>query len=88
MIRPVGASNEREAIRMGAEVFHNLAKLLKARGLSTAVGDEGGYAPDFDGIGDALSQPTSRLPIWNNSSPSTLSTLSRTDSTRTTGTTG
>jgi enolase len=54
MIRPVGASNEKEAIRMGAEVFHNLAKLLKARGLSTAVGDEGGYAPDFDGIEDAL----------------------------------
>jgi enolase len=54
MIRPVGASNEREAIRMGAEVFHNLAQLLKARGLSTAVGDEGGYAPNFDGIEDAL----------------------------------
>jgi len=54
MIRPVGANNEREAIRMGAEVFHNLAKLLKARGLSTAVGDEGGYAPNFDGIEDAL----------------------------------
>ncbi len=54
MIRPVGASSEKEAIRMGAEVFHNLAKLLKARGLSTAVGDEGGYAPDFDGIEDAL----------------------------------
>ena len=54
MIRPVGASNEREAIRMGSEVFHNLAKLLKARGLSTAVGDEGGYAPNFDGIEDAL----------------------------------
>jgi enolase len=54
MIRPVGASNEREAIRMGAEVFHNLAKLLKARGLSTAVGDEGGYAPNFEGIEDAL----------------------------------
>lgn len=88
MIRPVGASNEREAIRMGAEVFHNLAKLLKARGLSTAVGDEGGYAPDFDGIEDALSQPTSRLPIWNSSSPSILSTLLRTDWMRTTGTTG
>ncbi len=54
MIRPVGATNEREAIRMGAEVFHNLAKLLKVRGLSTAVGDEGGYAPNFDGIEDAL----------------------------------
>ena len=54
MIRPVGANNECEAIRMGAEVFHNLAKLLKARGLSTAVGDEGGYAPNFNGIEDAL----------------------------------
>ncbi len=54
MIRPVGATSEKEAIRMGAEVFHNLAKLLKARGLSTAVGDEGGYAPNFDGIEDAL----------------------------------
>ena len=54
MIRPVGASSEREAIRMGAEVFHHLAKLLKARGLSTAVGDEGGYAPNFDSIEDAL----------------------------------
>ncbi len=54
MIRPVGAKTEREAIRMGAEVFHALAKLLKARGLSTAVGDEGGFAPKFDGINDAL----------------------------------
>ena len=54
MIRPVGASNEREAIRMRAEVFHALAKNLKARGLSTAVGDEGGFAPNFDGIKDAL----------------------------------
>ena len=42
MIRPVGAPSEKEAIRMGAEVFHALAKLLKSRGLSTAVGDEGG----------------------------------------------
>lgn len=54
MIRPVGASSEKEAIRMGAEVFHALAKLLKKRGLSTAVGDEGGFAPAFDGIEDAL----------------------------------
>jgi enolase len=54
MIRPVGAPNIREAIRMGAEVFHNLAKLLKGRGLSTAVGDEGGFAPKLDGIEDAL----------------------------------
>lgn len=54
MIRPVGASGEREAVRMGAEVFHALARLLKSRGLSTAVGDEGGFAPALDGIEDAL----------------------------------
>ena len=54
MIRPVGAKCEREAVRMGAEVFHALAKLLKKRGLSTAVGDEGGFAPALDGIEDAL----------------------------------
>lgn len=54
MIRPVGACCEKEGIRMGAEVFHALAKLLKKRGLSTAVGDEGGFAPKFDGIEDAL----------------------------------
>jgi len=54
MIRPVGAPNEREAIRMGAEVFHALQKLLKKRGLSTAVGDEGGFAPALNGIEDAL----------------------------------
>lgn len=54
MIRPVGASSIREAVRIGAEVFHNLAKLLKKRGLSTAVGDEGGFAPALDGIEDAL----------------------------------
>ena len=54
MIRPVGAKTEKEAIRMGAEVFHALAKLLKGRGLSTAVGDEGGFAPKFNGIDDAL----------------------------------
>jgi len=54
MIRPVSAPSIRESIRMGAEVFHNLAKLLKARGLSTAVGDEGGFAPALNGIEDAL----------------------------------
>ena len=54
MIRTVGAKSEKEAIRMGAEVFHALAKLLKKRGLSTAVGDEGGFAPALDGIEDAL----------------------------------
>ena len=54
MIRTIGAANIKESIRMGAEIFHNLAKLLKARGLSTAVGDEGGFAPNFNGIEDAL----------------------------------
>ena len=54
MIRPVGATNEAEAVRMGAEVFHALQKVLKARGLSTAVGDEGGFAPALKGINDAL----------------------------------
>lgn len=54
MIRPVGAGSEREAVRMGAEVFHALKKLLKSRGLSTAVGDEGGFAPELSGITDAL----------------------------------
>ncbi len=54
MIRPVGAKSEKEAIRMGAEVFHALQKLLKKRGLSTAVGDEGGFAPALNGIEDAL----------------------------------
>ena len=54
MIRPVGAETFREGLRMGTEVFHALAKLLKKRGLSTAVGDEGGFAPKLDGIEDAL----------------------------------
>ena len=54
MIRPVGAPNFKEAIRMGAEVFHNLKKVVKDRGLSTAVGDEGGFAPTFKGTEDAL----------------------------------
>ena len=54
MIRPVGASSLKEGVRMGAEVFHNLKKVLHARGLSTAVGDEGGFAPALDGTEDAL----------------------------------
>ena len=54
MIQPRSAKSEKEAIRCGAEVFHALGKLLKKRGLSTAVGDEGGYAPALNGIGDAL----------------------------------
>ena len=54
MIRPVGASDFHEAVRMGAEVFHELKLQIKARGLSTAVGDEGGFAPDFKSIEDTL----------------------------------
>ena len=54
MIRPIGACCFKEGIRMGTEVFHNLKKVLKARGLSTAVGDEGGFAPNLDGTEDAL----------------------------------
>ena len=48
MIMPVGAESFREALRMGAEVFHNLKKVLKAKGASTSVGDEGGFAPDLE----------------------------------------
>ncbi len=54
MIRPVGATSFREGLRMGAEVFHALKKVLKDRGLSTAVGDEGGFAPNLDGTEDAI----------------------------------
>ena len=54
MIRPIGAPSLKEAVRWGAEVFHNLKKVLKDRGLSTAVGDEGGFAPELDGTEDAL----------------------------------
>lgn len=54
MIRPIGASSLKEAVRMGAEVFHNLKKVLHDRGLSTAVGDEGGFAPALDGTEDAI----------------------------------
>ena len=49
MIRPVGADSFREGLRMGAETFHALKKILKEKGLSTAVGDEGGFAPAFKG---------------------------------------
>jgi enolase len=54
MIRPIGAPSFKEALRMGAEVFHALKKVLKDRGLSTAVGDEGGFAPTLEGTEDAL----------------------------------
>jgi enolase len=54
MIRPVGAPSFREGLRMGAEVFHSLKKIFHDRGLSTAVGDEGGFAPTLKGTEDAL----------------------------------
>ncbi|MDR2791485.1 MAG: phosphopyruvate hydratase [Tannerellaceae bacterium] len=54
MIRPIGAKSFAEGLRMGAEVFHALKKVLHDRGLSTAVGDEGGFAPTLKGTEDAL----------------------------------
>lgn len=54
MIVPVGACCFKEALRMGTEVYHSLAKVLEEKGLSTAVGDEGGFAPDFNSVEDAL----------------------------------
>lgn len=54
MIRPIGAATFKEGLRMGAEVFHSLKKVLHDRNLSTAVGDEGGFAPALDGTEDAL----------------------------------
>lgn len=54
MIRPIGAASFREGLRMGAEVFHALAKVLKSKGLSTAVGDEGGFAPMLGGTEEAI----------------------------------
>ena len=54
MVMPVKAKNFTHAMQMGTEIFHNLKKVLHDRGLSTAVGDEGGFAPTFDGTEDAL----------------------------------
>src|SRR6202042_35784 len=54
MVVPVGAQTFSEALKMGAEVFHNLKKTLNDRGLSTAVGDEGGFAPDLGSNEEAL----------------------------------
>ena len=54
MVMPVKAKNFSHAIKMGTEIFHNLKKVLKDRGLSTAVGDEGGFAPTLDGTEDAI----------------------------------
>ncbi|MGS0663315.1 surface-displayed alpha-enolase [Staphylococcus arlettae] len=54
MILPVGAATFKESLRWGAEIFHNLKSILKNRGLETAVGDEGGFAPKFEGTEDAV----------------------------------
>ena len=54
MIMPVKAESFSQALQMGSEIFHNLKKVLHDRGLSTAVGDEGGFAPTFEGTEDAL----------------------------------
>ncbi|MDI5890207.1 phosphopyruvate hydratase [Halomonas rhizosphaerae] len=54
MIQPVGAPSFREGLRMGAEIFHALKKVLSARGLATSVGDEGGFAPNLDSNAEAL----------------------------------
>ena len=54
MIMPVGATSFREALRMCAEVFHNLRTVLKAKGMNTAVGDEGGFAPNLESNADAI----------------------------------
>ena len=54
MVMPVGAENFREALRMGAEIFHSLKAVLKAKGLNTAVGDEGGFAPNLGSNEEAL----------------------------------
>ena len=55
MVMPVGAENFREALRMGTEIFHNLKKVLKEKGYNTAVGDEGGFAPNLSSNEEALS---------------------------------
>ena len=54
MIMPVGAENFKEGLRMGAEVYHNLKKVINSKGLSTGVGDEGGFAPDLKSNVEAL----------------------------------
>ena len=54
MVMPIKATNFSEALKMGTEIFHNLKKVLHKRGLSTAVGDEGGFAPTLEGTEDAL----------------------------------
>ena len=73
MIRPVGAATFSEALQMGTEVFHALHSILKQRGLSTAVGDEGGFAPAFKGIEDALETILSAVTLAGYSYPRDIS---------------
>ena len=63
MIRPKGTTSFSDALQMGAEVFHSLRSVLKKRGLSTAVGDEGGFAPEFKGVEDALESILSAITL-------------------------
>ena len=60
MVMPIGAKTEREAVRMIAEVFHNLKAVLKAKGYNTGVGDEGGFAPDLQSNEEALEGETEK----------------------------
>ena len=73
MIHPVGAATFSEALQMGTEVFHALHSILKQRGLSTAVGDEGGFAPAFKGIEDALETILSAVTLAGYSYPRDIS---------------
>ncbi len=54
MIAPIGAKSFKEALRMGAETYHNLKAVLKSKGLNTSVGDEGGFAPNLSSNGEAI----------------------------------
>ena len=73
MIRPKGAGSFGEALQMGAEVFYALRSVLKKRGLSTAVGDEGGFAPAFKGIEDALETILSAITLAGYNYPRDIS---------------
>ena len=72
MIRPKGALSFSDGLRMGVEVFHALRSILKKRGLSTAVGDEGGFAPNFKSIEDALETILSAITLAGYSYPKDL----------------
>ena len=73
MIRPKGANSFSEALQMGAEVFHALRSVLKQRGFSTAVGDEGGFAPPFKGTEDALESILSAITLAGYNYPRDIS---------------